>query len=173
MGPSRDSLPNGRQWLTEGEIKSVVHGEMRDALKEQNVLLDKIADGAQAAILSATILHGDPAVGLKGAIPDLQDRMSTVERELREAKRITEEHHSANINRFEAVETSQDEIKAAQHPLRAKVRVIQVWLLTQCVGGKTRFAIIVGTGGVVLTWCVDHMHDAPTWLRRMAHWLSK
>lgn len=72
-----------REYLTAGEIDARIDDRMRPELNRINDKLDNIGDvsrdGAQAAILSANLLHGNPAMGLKGALPDIQERLSHVE----------------------------------------------------------------------------------------------
>lgn len=103
--------------LTEGWVKSVVHGEMREALtqhtemlEKQNKILDKIADGAQAQMLSATILHGSPAIGLKGVLPDLQERVGVIETDVVELRRVGEERFGLMTSQLERLEANQNRI---------------------------------------------------------------
>lgn len=106
-----------REWLTRGEVKDVIHGEMRDALaqqnemlEKQNKILDKIADGAQAQMLSATILHGSPEIGLKGVLPDLRERVEAVETQIDTLTRMGDERDTAMTVRLERLEANQNRI---------------------------------------------------------------
>jgi hypothetical protein len=110
-----------REWKTEQEIIGIVHQEMRDALKDQNLILnrfgvslDKIADAAQAQMASSIILHGDPRLGIKGAIPDLLERVGKLEESVEGLGDSDVKHearivamHTQNTARFDTLEANQ------------------------------------------------------------------
>jgi vacuolar-type H+-ATPase subunit E/Vma4 len=114
-----------REWLTEGEIEAIAHritneGMERFAKVLENFgnILNKVAEGAQAQILSATLLHGDAALGLKGAIPDLQKsvdelkaRMGVHEAAAHAEELATARNHAENSARLIRLEANQQRMK--------------------------------------------------------------
>jgi hypothetical protein len=147
----------------DAQIRVIVHEEMRDALRTQNkilekqgITLDKIADSAQAQLLSNVILHGSPQMGLKGAIPDLQDRMAQLETRAERTEKIGDERHTANSGRLDALERG-------QHRIRRGIVNLYTWLISKSDDGKTGWTKLIAFGGgmgLVISWIVGHL---PSW----------
>jgi hypothetical protein len=99
-----------REWSAL-EIGAIADDRLRLALSPIHANLKLIADGAQASILSATILHGDAALGLKGAIPDLQQRMGTMETRQVGREALDDSRYAQNAERLEKLERGQHRIR--------------------------------------------------------------
>ena len=116
----------------EGWIRNIVSEELKQALGEHKTLLtliasdtNKAADGAQAQIFSAAILHGDARLGLRGFVPEMRERMEAVEsqqRSLQEAhsaeaqrnvdrEKKNDTRHVQNLRRFRMIETSSQRMR--------------------------------------------------------------
>lgn len=170
-----------REWLSEGEIRSIAHDEIRDAvmlqtdiLNDFKKLLDKIADGAQAQIFSATILHGNREMGVKGAIPEMQERLAQLEEELLQVKASQKENSNANEHRFEQTTARLDSIEDNQNRTRRAVKAACRWAITNPDGTADwkRMAGIAGACGLAFRIAGSHM---PTWLeiRHALAWLAE
>lgn len=117
MSHRGDRVGGEREWLTIGEVKHVVHDELHrqiglqnDILESVKVTLDKIADGAQAQMQSALILHGDPGSGLKGVLPDIQERLDALEVDMRDVRTDTDRRHAQTSGRLDNIELNQNRI---------------------------------------------------------------
>ena len=147
-----------REWLTRDEIQNEARKLVEAALFQQNaiftefkVLLAKIADGAQAQILSSTILHGNPTLGLKGAIPDLQERVMHLEAS--QAK-----NHAENQQVYPRLER----IEANQGRMKRRITELVHWCV-RSENGKPNAAKILAVGtalGTALHYAVAHL---PNW----------
>jgi hypothetical protein len=152
-------LSTEREWLTEREIKSVVHGEMRDEFGRLENSLEKIRDGAQASIYSATILHGNPEIGLKGAIPDIQERLEAVEEREKARDSMYLGWHDSNTGRL-------DKLEIGQHRIRKFVGACFRFATTkqgeEPEDGKSklswwRIATLAGAFGSTWHWLAEHV----------------
>ena len=154
-----------REWLTRDEVQNEARKVVEAAFAHQNTMLaefkvvldkiaDKVTDGAQASILSAAILHGDPAVGLKGAIPDLRERVMGLE--ILQAVHL--EEHRQIYPRLERIEANQGKMK------RWLAEILR-WSLKSDNGKFTTGKILaMGTAlGTALHYAVQHLPSWTSW----------
>lgn len=150
-----------------------MHEEMRDALndnseaiRKQNIVLDKIADGAQAQILSANILHGNASLGLKGFIPDMTERMSAVEAELHSQATAIDERHAETSGRLDKIEANQGKLKRCMDA---------VYKWTSGPDGKTHRHWIWVAIATAMTWLLTFVSDHMGWYwgRKLLHLFAR
>lgn len=110
--------PANREWLTEREIKSVINDEVKQTL-------EKLVDGAQASINTATILHGSPELGMKGVLPDIQERLAHLEEGQQHDRDLNEQRHTENTKRLGVLEENQHRIKRCIVWATGRVSVIR------------------------------------------------
>ena len=108
LAPKLDQLSERRR-----EDHTAFRDEVRGDLAEHKVLLDKIADGAQASLYSATLLHGNPSIGLKGFIPEVQERLKALEDGAQADRETNKGRHDENCGRLEKLEAGQGRIRRA------------------------------------------------------------
>jgi hypothetical protein len=70
-----------RDWR-EGEIRDIARQVQTDALAQIQKDFEKLRDGAQASINTALLLHGDESLNIRGAIPEMRERMLALEEQL-------------------------------------------------------------------------------------------
>ena len=100
------SADGKREWRTEGETKQIC----RELMSE---VMEKLVDGAQAAMNTATILHGNPSLGIKGALPDIQDRLQHLEEARLADQVISAANHESNTKRLQTLEDNQGWMRSA------------------------------------------------------------
>lgn len=151
-----------RDFDRRNEIIAIAQGIVDSAIERQNrtlerfeALLDKIADGAQAQLLSSILLHGDVGMGLEGAIPNLQRRMTGVEGKLEESLEVGDVRHSQNLIRLERVEQN-------QHRLKRWITALFQWAMKKD-GEKTNFAKIIALGTFLAGVLHYLSHFIPSW----------
>lgn len=141
-----------RLWKTEQEIRGIVHEivnettrdwheEVRNSLQAQNGILEKIADGAQASILSANILHGNKDLGIPGAIPEFRERLATLESGQRGDRITVELHHANNSLRMDNLDVRLLAVETAQNRFSRRARTLLDWLLHDEKRAKVLIAI--------------------------------
>jgi hypothetical protein len=157
-----------RQWRTEMEIRQIVNEESRGwrdevrdhnrevkerldaAASAQTIVNDKVLEGVQASFNTAALLIGNEYI--RGALPEIRDRLETLERRGISTEAIVEAHHVENTARF-------DMLERGQNKLRKSLVSVYAWLTDKDSGGNTgwgRIAIV----GAVLVWIVTHL---PSW----------
>ncbi len=100
------SADGKREWRTEGETRQICREEMSE-------IMEKLVDGAQAAMNTATILHGNPSLGIKGALPDIQDRLQHLEEARVADQVISAANHASNTKRLQTLEDNQGWMRTA------------------------------------------------------------
>lgn len=149
----------GREWLTRDEVKGVIsdeskgwRAEVRDFQNKQEVLADKLLDGAQAAIYSATILHGDPSLGIEGAIPNIQSRLKALEARADAQDDKIEDHHKENRADAASMRLEVEDVKKSQHKMIRFLSLITRAFFLDDKGNpewKRIWAMILAAGGAL------------------------
>lgn len=141
------------------EVRTSLRKQDEDAAK-QYAVLDTLRDGAQAALLTATILHGNPEFGIKGALPDIQERLSGLESKVSLIQNTGDTRHEANTERLDVLEQN-------QHRLRRTTSSIWKFLVKDKDGvSYTRAMLtsaVTGGGG----YLVAHFG----WIKRLFGWI--
>ena len=159
----------GREWKTEGEIRAMLYEEhnksrallyeeqnkwreeMRAHLDKQDKLGDKLIDGAQASLYTATVLMGDPSLGIQGALPELREQMASLEtRVIRLDERadrtedIVERHHKDNTDEIKEMKRNQHRMLKFVTDVSASFFIEEGKVNWKKVGGA-----VVGIGGAL------------------------
>lgn len=148
-----------REWLTQGEVKAVIHEVMNSELRDT---LDKLRDGAQASINTALLLHGDPSIGVKGALPDMQEQIGAVKTEVHHLRETTSRQHSDNIKRLDALEESDRRRKW----LRRTAKSIFEFASKK----NSRLTVMWGSIALAAHWIIANVFGLNIW-KRVLQWL--
>lgn len=98
--------------LEDGLTRPEIREEVRDLIHEEtDDKIDKLLDGAQASIYTATLLNGDPALGIRGFIPDVQERLKALEAGAATDRITIESRHTETSGRLDKLEEGQHKIR--------------------------------------------------------------
>ena len=103
-----------REWKTDGEIRTIFR-------EESEKLFDRLVDGAQASINTSLLLHGDPSIGIKGFVPEMQERIAALEAKQNTLETTTSFHHTENVIRLERLEAGQGRMSRCMQMIFSKL----------------------------------------------------
>jgi hypothetical protein len=159
--PGRYRSRNNTRGWSEGDIKDLARQAAEDVLRGHLTTLDRLADGAQASINTALLLHGDSDLGIKGAIPEIRDRLALLE---------------DKIGIVALLEEKVDELRAHQGRMMRACKRAWSLILAADEEGKPAIRRLVALSGVFggigygLNWFLSHLQMAKEWLAR---WIWK
>lgn len=145
----------------EGEIRDLARQAAAEVLKDHLLQLDKLADGAQASLNTAILLHGDPAWGIRGAVPEIKERLTALE---------------VRVDDIPALRKEIEELKAKQgRILRGCKRAFRILLVVDEDGKPALKRLVAlagaaGGAGYFVNWTLSHLQAARAWLVR---WIWK
>lgn len=164
-----------REGLSEGEVREV-RGIAYDVLSEIQRKFDdkmeRLVDGAQASINTALLLHGDAALQIKGAIPELRDGLAALEHDVRALQSTTDTQHRENSDRLEALEAGQKQLEAGQYRTRRALVAVFRWVTKKDDDGRTTTSRLAVLWAVVLGGVHQTVMHVPV-LKRWALWLLR
>lgn len=137
-------------------IASAQTHQQMQMLERFETILNKVAEGSQAQLFSATILHGNDSIGLKGAIPDMQQRLGILEKNDQDDRETANERYATSIARLDQLEDGRHKFKRwttafFRWMIHAEDKATPDW--KRIIG----FATAIGTGA---SFVYTHL---PTW----------